>query len=304
MEITGMQMLGIVIGLIGTVITIIHVFKYRFNAFRNNHLQRTTDTGTKRNGEYRCRTYPQVDVFHYSARFFQVGLLIAITLVYGLFQWTNGVHKASALEAVEEGYQLIEVEEIPLTTHKRPPLPKVPEEWREIKADPEAMIDLIEEELPHIENIVKTEPGDTEVTGREAPFTPIAPPIIPMEESPLWVVAEDMPRFPGCESGGSKKEKEACAQEKLLAFIYSHIQYPGIASKNGIEGTTVISFVIEKDGSVRLAKVVREIGGGCGQEALRVVELMNANGLKWTPGRQQGKPVRVQFNLPVKFKLK
>ena len=88
-----------------------------------------------------------------------------------------------------------------------------------------------------------------------------------------------------------------------MKFIYQHIQYPAIARENGVFGTVVVQFIVEKDGTVKDAKVVRDIGGQCGAETLRVVHLMNAKGIKWTPGKQRGTPVRVQFNLPVKFKL-
>ena len=112
-----------------------------------------------------------------------------------------------------------------------------------------------------------------------------------------------MPRFPGCENLRTKEEKDACAQKKMLEFIYGNIKYPAIARENGIEGMVVVTFVVEKDGTVTDARVVRDIGGQCGQEALRVVSLMNDKGIKWEPGKQRGRPVRVQFNLPVRFKL-
>jgi protein TonB len=64
-----------------------------------------------------------------------------------------------------------------------------------------------------------------------------------------------------------------------------------------------VQFVVEKDGKITDANVVRDIGAGCGEEALRVVNSMNSMGEKWTPGKQRGKSVRVQFTLPVSFKL-
>ena len=108
-----------------------------------------------------------------------------------------------------------------------------------------------------------------------------------------------MPRFPGCEDESSKDERKNCATEKMLQFIYKNIKYPAIARENGVEGTVVVTFVVEKDGSITDAQVVRDIGAQCGQEALRVVNMMP----KWVPGKQRGRSVRVQFNLPVKFKL-
>ena len=85
--------------------------------------------------------------------------------------------------------------------------------------------------------------------------------------------------------------------------MYSGMNYPPIARENGVEGTVVIQFVVEKDGTIKDARTVRDIGAQCGAEALRVVNLMNTKGKKWTPGKQRGKSVRVQFNLPVKFRL-
>ena len=82
-----------------------------------------------------------------------------------------------------------------------------------------------------------------------------------------------------------------------------NIRYPSIARENGVQGTVVVTFVIEKDGRVSNARVVRDIGAQCGQEALRVVELMQDQNILWAPGKMYGSPVRVQFNLPVKFKL-
>ena len=116
-------------------------------------------------------------------------------------------------------------------------------------------------------------------------------------------MVEQMPLFPGCADLGTKEERDACHQENLLKFIYKNIKYPAIARENGVEGTVVVTFVVEKDGTVTDARVVRDIGAGTGEEALRVVELMNKEGIRWTPGKQRGRAVRVQFNLPVRFRL-
>ena len=100
------------------------------------------------------------------------------------------------------------------------------------------------------------------------------------------VIAEDEPEFPG-------------GMEALYKFIQDNVQYPQLALENGIEGKVYVTFVVEKDGSITNPRLLRDIGGGCGQEAIRVVKMMP----KWTPGKQQGKTVRVQFNLPVTFTL-
>ena len=85
----------------------------------------------------------------------------------------------------------------------------------------------------------------------------------------------------------------------LLQYLADKIKYPVMARENGIDGTVYVEFIIGKDGSVTDAKILRGIGGGCNEEALRVI-----NGMpKWKPGRQQGNPVKVKFTLPIKFKL-
>ena len=121
-------------------------------------------------------------------------------------------------------------------------------------------------------------------------------------DSTFFPTPEEMPRFPGCEDLEAI-ERHKCAEKNLLDFIYQNIRYPETARLEGIQGTVVINFVVEKDGTVSEAKVVKDIGGGCGAEGLRVVNGMNELGIRWIPGKQSGVPVRVQFNLPIKFKL-
>lgn len=114
----------------------------------------------------------------------------------------------------------------------------------------------------------------------------------------VYTMVEKMPMFPGC-TQLDYLERKNCSEKLMLEFIYHNIQYPENARKNGIEGMIVISFVVDKDGSILDAKILRNLGGGCGEEALRVINSFP----KWNPGIQRGKPVMVQFNLPVRFKL-
>lgn len=87
--------------------------------------------------------------------------------------------------------------------------------------------------------------------------------------------------------------------EALYKYLASNIHYPALAKENNITGKVYVTFVVEKDGSIANPRILRDIGGGCGQEAIRVVKSMP----KWKPGKQRGKAVRVQFNLPVSFNL-
>lgn len=105
------------------------------------------------------------------------------------------------------------------------------------------------------------------------------------DETRIFVVVENDPEFPG-------------GKDSLEAFIKRNLVYPQKAKEKGISGKVYLTFVVEKDGSITNIKVLRDIGGDCGAEAVRVVKLMP----KWKPGVQRGKPVRVQYNLPIYFR--
>lgn len=110
--------------------------------------------------------------------------------------------------------------------------------------------------------------------------------ILKNADDEAFVIVEQMPEFPG-------------GEHAMQAFMQEHFEYPEEAEDAGIEGTVYLNFVIEKDGSISNVKVVRGIGGGCEEEAIRVVGLMP----NWIPGKQRGKLVRVSYNFPVKFKI-
>ena len=88
--------------------------------------------------------------------------------------------------------------------------------------------------------------------------------------------------------------------EAMYKFLAENIKYPQEAKDKNITGKVYVTFVVEADGSISNPRLLRDIGGGCGQEAIRVVNLMP----RWNPGKEKGQPVRVQFNLPISFSLK
>ncbi len=125
-----------------------------------------------------------------------------------------------------------------------------------------------------------------------------------MDGDPIYKVVHEMPRFPGCEEEGSLALKQKCATQKMLMFIYSNIRYPKEARQSNIEGTCVVRFVVDEQGKILQPQTVRTLGGGIGEECLRVINLMNEQNKRWTPGKlENGKAVKVYFNLPVKFQL-
>ena len=125
-----------------------------------------------------------------------------------------------------------------------------------------------------------------------------APP--PPPPPPVFQVVEEMPRFPGCEKEGlEKRELKKCAEDKMLKYIYSNVSYPKVAKENKLEGRVIAQFIVDKDGSIINIKILRDLGAGCGDEVTRVLKSMP----KWIPGKQRGKAIKVQYTLPVNFKL-
>ena len=102
----------------------------------------------------------------------------------------------------------------------------------------------------------------------------------------VYEKAEVMPEFPG-------------GEQAMINFVATNVTYPKEAMEKEISGRVLVGFIVEKDGSITETEVVKGIGGGCDEEAVRVVKAMP----KWKPGKQKGKPVRVHFMLPIIFKL-
>lgn len=230
----------------------------------------------------------------------RVGYALALLLAVAAFAWTS---ERPLLPADETGDAPGEAEINMIRTAQPPPALKPPVS-RFTLADkivevPEVTFSTLPVTIPAEPAILTKQPAALAGTYSESSPVVLPKPKEP-EADPFFRIVEEMPRFPGCEDQDlTKKEKENCATSRLLHFLGKNLRYPAIARENGIDGTVVIRFIVERDGSISNAQVVRDIGGGCGEEALRVVNSMPP----WQPGLQQGRPVRVRFNLPVKFSL-
>jgi TonB family protein len=108
-----------------------------------------------------------------------------------------------------------------------------------------------------------------------------------IDDQQVFTSVEQNPSFPG-------------GERARIKFLQSNIKYPHDAISNHIDGKIIISFIVEKDGSLSSIKALNSIGSGCEDEAIRVTKLMP----KWNPGKQSGNPVRVYFNMPITFSLK
>ena len=123
-----------------------------------------------------------------------------------------------------------------------------------------------------------TQRVETEPVKAEAPK--------PEVENKVFDVVEQMPSFPG-------------GQGALMQYLANNIKYPVVAQENGVQGRVVVSFVVERDGSITDVQVVRSVDPSLDREAQRVVRSMP----KWIPGKQNGQAVRVKYNVPVSFRL-
>jgi periplasmic protein TonB len=107
-----------------------------------------------------------------------------------------------------------------------------------------------------------------------------------LEEDQLYEIVEEMANFPG-------------GMAAMMQFIARNLVYPDEAKENDIEGTVVVAFVIEKDGSLSNFRILKDIGGGCGEAVIDVFKLMPL----WEPAKLRGQPVRINMKAPVKFKI-
>lgn len=293
-----LSLLGVVLLIAGLILWLRHYLGH----WDITRLQQRHQAAPSRQALTGRNKYTEVDAFRWTGTFLRFGLLSSTFIILVALNWTEEDREIYIPEDAMSFGEDIEIE-VPRSDEPPPPPPPPPPPV--IQEVPEDIL-LAEDQPEFVDQSIDRETkvfAPTPEPTRPGPPPPPPPPPPPKEEE-IFVVAEDMPRFPGCEDLPSKKEKEQCAGQKLLEFIYANIQYPAVARENGVEGTVVVAFVVEKDGSVADIKLLRDIGAGCGDEAQRVVKLMNAMPERWIPGKQRGKAVRVQYNLPVKFVLR
>ena len=206
--------------------------------------------------------------------FIQIGLIIALGVVLLAFEWKT-YEKKEVMEFQREDVELVQEEIIQTKQEVKPPPPPPPKQVTQIE--------IVEDDVEIEDEIEIDVEADMETEVEE--YVPVFEEE-EVEEAEIFTVVESMPEFPG-------------GQTSLFQYLQKNIEYPEIAKESGIQGRVFVTFVVEEDGSVTDVRVLRGIGGGCDEEAVRVVKSMP----KWNPGKQRGKPVRVQFNLPVKFTL-
>ena len=119
----------------------------------------------------------------------------------------------------------------------------------------------------------------------------------------IFLTAEKMPVYPGCDlDGTSQDEKMNCTKKEIASYIINNLKYPESARKEKIQGKVITKFIINKDGSMGKIWIEKDIGGNCGEAAKEVLIAMSELE-PWTPAMQRGKAVKVMYTLPFTFKL-
>jgi len=199
--------------------------------------------------------------------FLQIGLVIALLVVLGAFEYKT--YEKIAYNLGDLNLDDLEEEIIPITKQEiKPPPPPPP---------PPEIIEIVEDDV-EIEDEIEIE--DTESDEDEEIE------IIEEDDDEFFMVVENMPIFPGGDLG-------------LMKYIQKNVKYPAIAKEYNITGKVYVSFIVDKLGSVTNVKIVRGVDKNLDAEAVRVVKSLP----KYKPGKQRGKSVRVMFTIPINFTL-
>lgn len=219
---------------------------------------------------------PKANLENKKLMFTQIGLIISL-----LIAWLAFEHKSYDKREIDPSLlrqtEVIEEDMVEITKQEEPkPQPvEMPKQTTQLE--------IVEDDV-EVEDIeINAEVDQTEVIEE---YVPVEVEEEEVQEQEIFQIVEEMPAYPGGDA-------------KLMEFVAKNIKYPQIARETGIQGRVFVGFVVETDGSVSNVKVLRGIGGGCDEEAVRVVKSMP----KWKAGKQRGKAVRVSYMLPVNFKL-
>ena len=211
--------------------------------------------------------------------FLELGFVVALGLVLLAFEWTSRPEKVEGFQQQNES-DLVQ-ENVPVTRQKEqqepppPPPPKSTEVINIVENDVQIEDELILEESEADQDTEVSIDAFADEEEEEE------------EEQQIFVVVEDMPTFKG---GGVAAFRN---------YVQKNIDYPTIAAENGIEGTVFVKFVVDTDGGISNVEVMRGVDPSLNEEAMRVIR----NAPEWEPGKQRGQPVRVQFTIPIVFKL-
>ncbi len=207
-----------------------------------------------------------------------IGLILVLAGHFVAFEWTQ-YEKEEVGDIIDAGDIILEEEIIPITMPEKKTVPPPPQAVTQAE-----VLNIVEDDAEIEETTIVSAEDQAEFVEIQDDV-----PIVveePEKEEEIFQVVEDDPQFPG-------------GMTELMKFLQKNIKYPPVCQEQGIQGRVIVQFVVNTDGSIVDANVVKSVNPHLDKEALRVVGTMP----KWQPGKQRGKAVRVRFTLPVNFRI-
>ena len=212
--------------------------------------------------------------------FLELGMIIALGIVWFAFEWTS---KETNVSMLEDNTQVLIEEEIISTNLDTPPpppaAPKIP-----VLSD---QIDIVDDEIEVNDDLFMNLEDDANMGVEIMEYVEVEEEVVEEEAIPFQLV-EEKPSFQGGDANTFSK------------WVNQRLEYPEIAKENGVQGRVTLQFTVEKDGSVTKVKVLRGVDPSLDKEAVRVV----STSPKWSPGKQRDRAVPVTYTFPVIFQLR
>ena len=230
------------------------------------------------------KKYEEADLSKVRTTLLAFGAIVAFSSSIYALSWRDKPEKVEALvmETIDDELEI----EAPQTEQVKPPPPPPPPPEIQVVEDDEIL-----EDEPEIEDIEIEEDEIIEV-----------PDVIEPEEAPveqeIFTIVEDMPKFKGCE-GKSGTDADACTNQAITKFIVDNYVYPPMALENDIEGKVYVRFVVNTKGEVTDGTIAKPVDGLLDKAAVNLVKKMP----NFTPGKQRGKAVSVQYIIPINYKI-
>ncbi len=222
---------------------------------------------------------PSADLERGKSTSLLMGFVLAFAVMFVALEWTQREKEDnSEIYAVRD--VTLDEEIIPITLPEKKTVPPPPASVT--KAE---IIEIVQDDAEIEEDVLASVDDQVEFIDVSALDEVVIEEEPEIDDTPFMVV-EDMPEFPG-------------GTAALLEYLKKNIKYPAICRENNIQGRVLVSFIVNKDGSIVDAEVVKNVNPSLDKEALRVISGMP----KWKPGSQRGKPVRVKYTVPVNFRL-
>ena len=221
---------------------------------------------------------PKADLESKKLTFTLIGLVVTLFVVWRVFEYKS--YDKQTIDDLQRTVEVIEEEMVEITKQEQPKV-QPPQPKPQV-----TQIQVVEDDVEVEDEIDINAEVDQDEVIEEYEFTPPEIEEEEIVEAEIFKVVEEMPEFPG-------------GSAKLMEYIQKNIKYPMMARESDIQGRVFVNFVVEPDGSISNVAVLRGIGGGCDEEAVRVVNSMP----KWKLGKQRGSAVRCAYTVPIIFKL-